>query len=59
MERTDNELMAEFFLAALNRGVFMSSRGMIVLATIMDETIIDEAVERLELAMRDVSENLC
>ena len=50
--------MTAFFLAALNRGVFMSSRGMIVMATIMDETIIDDAVVRMELAMRDVSEHL-
>lgn len=55
MERTDEAIMKAFFLAALNRGVFMSSRGMLVMCTVMDEAIIDEVAGRMELAMQDVA----
>jgi glutamate-1-semialdehyde 2,1-aminomutase len=46
---------ARFHLAALNHGLMFAPRGMMALATVLDEAAIDEAVERAAAAMADVA----
>jgi glutamate-1-semialdehyde 2,1-aminomutase len=46
---------ARFHLAALNHGLMFAPRGMMALATILDEAQIDQAVERAAAAMADVA----
>jgi glutamate-1-semialdehyde 2,1-aminomutase len=46
---------ARFHLAALNHGLMFAPRGMMALATVLDEAAIDEAVERAGAAMADVA----
>lgn len=53
-DRSDNDFMRRFHLAALNNGVFFASRGFLVLSTNMDEALIDEVVDRCAQAMADV-----
>jgi len=57
--RTDTALITDFHLAALNHGLLVAPRGMIALSTVITRAHIDEALERSEAAMRDVSEALC
>jgi glutamate-1-semialdehyde 2,1-aminomutase len=52
---TPDPTPALFHLAALNRGLMFAPRGMMALATVLDERAIDEAVERAAAAMADVS----
>ncbi|MEE2776378.1 MAG: aminotransferase class III-fold pyridoxal phosphate-dependent enzyme [Acidobacteriota bacterium] len=54
MVREDGEIMSRFHLAALNRGLNIAPRGMVVLATVVDDAVVDEAVARASAAMRDV-----
>jgi len=44
-----------FHLAALNHGLMFAPRGMMALATVLDEATIDEAIERAAAAMADVA----
>ena len=46
---------ARFHLAALNHGLMFAPRGMMALATVLDEALIDEAIERAGAAMADVA----
>jgi glutamate-1-semialdehyde 2,1-aminomutase len=46
---------ARFHLAALNHGLMFAPRGMMALATVLDEKLIDEAIERAGAAMSDVA----
>ena len=50
--------MSAFHLAALNHGLMMASRGMMCLATVMDESLVDEAAQRADAAMEDVAHEL-
>ncbi|HVR28446.1 MAG TPA: aminotransferase class III-fold pyridoxal phosphate-dependent enzyme [Thermoanaerobaculia bacterium] len=45
---------AIFHLAALNHGLLLAPRGMMAVATVLDEAAIDEAIERAAAAMADV-----
>lgn len=56
--RTDEEMMSRFHLAALNRGLFLPSRGMIALSTIMTDDVIREVLERADAAFLDVAKEL-
>ena len=56
--RETDRLMSLLHLAALNRGVFMAPRGLIVLSTVMSDAVISDAVDRLKAAMQDVSDEL-
>jgi glutamate-1-semialdehyde 2,1-aminomutase len=53
--RDDDELMDKFHLACINHGVFIASRGMIALSTVITTEHITEAIERMDTAMRDVA----
>lgn len=56
--REDDEMMARFHLAALNRKLFIPSRGMIALSTVMTQNTIEEALERAGAAFEDVAREL-
>lgn len=56
--RGTGRLMSLLHLAALNRGVFMAPRGLIVLSTVTSEAVISEVVDRMKAAMQDVSDEL-
>ena len=51
-------LMSLLHLAALNRGVFMAPRGLIVLSTVMSEAVISDVADRMKAAMQDVADGL-
>ena len=53
--REDAKLIAEFHLAALNRGLFLAPRGLIALSTVMTEALIDEIIARASEALQDVA----
>ncbi|MCI4644608.1 MAG: aminotransferase class III-fold pyridoxal phosphate-dependent enzyme [Hyphomonadaceae bacterium] len=53
--RADQEAISAFHIAAMNHGVFVAARGMMVLSTIMTEALVSEIVERLDLAIADVA----
>lgn len=55
MDRDDLDLMQQFHWACLNRGLMITPRGMVVLCTVMDERVIDEAISRAADALRDVA----
>jgi glutamate-1-semialdehyde 2,1-aminomutase len=46
---------ARFHLAAINHGLMFAPRGMMALATVLDEALIDQAIERAGAAMSDVA----
>jgi hypothetical protein len=52
---TPDPTPARFHLAALNRRLMFAPRGMMALATVLDEDTIDEAIERAAAAMMDVA----
>ena len=54
-QREDARLMHLFFLAALNHGLMVASRGLIALSTVMDEALIDAVAQRAAEAMEDVA----
>jgi glutamate-1-semialdehyde aminotransferase len=54
-ERADLPLMKRLHLAALNRGVLIAPRGMMVLATVMDDADVDEALGRIDAALEDLA----
>lgn len=58
MVREDGDIMERFHLAAMNQGLFMASRGMIALSTIMTEATIDDALERADVAFAGVAAEL-
>jgi glutamate-1-semialdehyde 2,1-aminomutase len=49
---------ARFHLAALNHGLMFAPRGMMALATVLDEATIDDAIARAQAAMGDVAAEL-
>jgi len=53
--RTDHEQMRLFHLAALNRGVFLAPRGMIVLSTVVTDAIVEGVLECLHAAFADLA----
>ena len=55
--REDQELISKFHIAAMNHRVFLAARGMMALATIYNDALIDEVIERLSLAMSDVAKD--
>jgi len=56
--RDDQEIIASFHLAALNHGLFVAPRGLIALATVLTDALIDEVVERASSAMMDVAREI-
>ncbi|MDH3682075.1 MAG: aminotransferase class III-fold pyridoxal phosphate-dependent enzyme [Acidimicrobiia bacterium] len=56
--RNDEKEITLFYLAALNRGLLMATRGMIALSTVMDEARIDDVAERAAAAMADLAAEL-
>ena len=57
-ERTDGERATLFHLACLNHGVFAAGRGLVALSTVLDDTAIDDAIERMTAAFDDVAAEL-
>ena len=55
MQRSDGEAMARFHLAALNHGVLLAPRGMMVACTVMDDAVTEEVGVRAEGAFADVA----
>lgn len=53
--RTDGELANDLHLACLNNGVFMAGRGMVALSTVLDDTLVEEAAQRISAALADVA----
>jgi glutamate-1-semialdehyde 2,1-aminomutase len=53
--RTDEVAMGAFHLAAMNHGVYLASRGLLVLNTVLDEADVDDVGERLGAALDDVA----
>ena len=53
--RDDAAMMDRFHIACINHGLFIASRGMIALSTVIDEDHIAEAIERADIAMHDVA----
>lgn len=53
--RTDGDLAAAFHLAALNHGVFFAPRGLMALSTVLDDALVDEALDRCAAALADVA----
>lgn len=53
--RDDELLMDNFHLACMNHGLFIANRGLIALSTVVTDQDIAEALERADLAMRDVA----
>ncbi len=47
----DQQIIASFHLAVSNYGLFVASRGLIALCTVLTDSMIDEAVERASSAM--------
>ena len=56
--RNDEKEITLFYLAALNRGLLMATRGMIALSTVIDEARIDDVAERAAAAMADLAAEL-
>ena len=52
--RDDEEVMDRFHLACMNHGLFIASRGLIALSTVVTEDHIAVAIECADAAMRDV-----
>jgi glutamate-1-semialdehyde 2,1-aminomutase len=55
LARTDNELIAKFHLASLNRGLFFAPRGLIAMSTVMSSDLIGEVIELASGALADVA----
>jgi glutamate-1-semialdehyde 2,1-aminomutase len=53
--RDDELLMNDFHLACINHGLFIAHRGLIALSTVLTKEDIAEALERADMAMRDVA----
>lgn len=58
IERDDVEAVAKFHMACANHGLFIATRGMIALSTIMTEQTVHEIAERAEAAFADVANEL-
>jgi len=56
--RDDEQLMDKFHIACLNHGLFIASRGLIALSSVVEEKHVAEAVERAGAAMRDVASEI-
>jgi len=55
LRRNDQALLAKFHLAGMNRGLYFASRGMLVLATVLDDPLLGEVIERAGAALEDVA----
>jgi len=53
--REDGELIDKFHIACINHGLFIAPRGMIALSTVITEKDIAEALQRVDMALRDVT----
>lgn len=56
--REDEEEMGAFHLAALSRGLYFASRGMLVLSTVMTDDDLDEIGERFDAVFEDLAAHL-
>jgi len=56
--REDGELIDKFHIACINHGLFIAPRGMIALSTVITEKDIAEALQRVDMALRDVTAEL-
>lgn len=56
--RKDGEIVGRFHLAAMNQGLFIASRGMIALSTVLTRAHLEDALERAEAAMGAVAAEL-
>ena len=52
--REDEDLISSFHIACINHGLFIAPRGMIALSTVTEDEHIVEAINRADMAMRDV-----
>ena len=58
MTREDLDVMNQFHLACLNHGLFIARRGLVVMCTLMDESTVDETIDRIAAAMSDLANQL-
>lgn len=56
--REDEEEMSAFHIAAMNRGLYFASRGMLVLSTVMTDDDLDDMAERFDAAFGDVAAHM-
>ena len=56
--RSDQAAMAAFHLAALCHGVFFADRGTMAVSTAMDNTVVEDALRRLEPVFAAVAEGM-
>lgn len=57
-KRQNAKLLELFFIAALNHGLMLADRGVMVLSTVMDKALIDTVVQRAAAAMEDVVDEM-
>ena len=55
--RKDANRIANFHIAALNRGMFFAPRGMIALSTVLTDQVLSEVCERAADAFSDLAES--
>jgi glutamate-1-semialdehyde 2,1-aminomutase len=53
--RADSAIMRSVHLAGMNRRLYFASRGLLVLSTVLDDSIIEEAGERFAAAFVDAA----
>ncbi len=53
--RADHDVATSFHLAALNEGLFFAGRGLIALSTVLDDALLQEAIERFRSALDAVA----
>lgn len=54
----DDAILEKFHLAALNHGLFVAPRGLVVLSTVMTGDLIGQVIERAGAAMADVANEI-
>jgi glutamate-1-semialdehyde 2,1-aminomutase len=53
--RSDASVMRSVHLAGMNHGLYFASRGLLVLSTVLTDTVIDEAAERFAATFADAA----
>ncbi|MGF1599416.1 MAG: aspartate aminotransferase family protein [Acidimicrobiales bacterium] len=54
-DRQDGPGITLLHLAALNHGVFAAARGMLALSTVLDDDLVEEAIDRYRAAFTDLA----
>ena len=54
-ERGDDDALSRFHLACLVRGIFIATRGMIALSTVISAAVLDDVLQRFDDALSDMA----